>query len=96
MNIGVKEILTDMMHSEKSLASAYCRAELEAANKSVRIALGNIQRKVQDQHAKLFHEMHQRGWYQTPTAGQQAIESTIISWEQKFQKEPSLSPNGKH
>lgn len=96
MNLGKKEIITDMMQTEKNLASAYCRAELEASNQSIRTALGDLQRKIQGNHASLFHEMHQRGWYKTPTAGQQAIESTIISWEQKFQKEPELSPNAKH
>jgi spore coat protein CotF len=96
MNLDVKEILSDLTQMEKSLATSYCQAELESANKSLRNSHGNMQRKVQENHAKLFNEMHQRGWYKTPTAGQQAIESTIISWEQKFVKEPILNPKGKH
>jgi spore coat protein CotF len=92
MNLDVKDMITDMMQCEKHLAKAYCTAEVESANKSLRTSLGNIQRRVQDNHAKLFHEMHQRGWYKTPVAGQQAIESTIISWEQKFLKQPELNP----
>jgi spore coat protein CotF len=96
MNLGNKEMITDMMQCEKHLATAYCQAEVESSNQTLRRALGTIQRKVQENHAKLFHEMHTRGWYKTPVAGQQAIESTIISWEQKFLKEPELSPNAKH
>jgi spore coat protein CotF len=96
MKLGVKEMVSDMMQGEKQLAKAYCTAEIECANQTLRKALGSMQRKVQENHAKLFHEMHQRGWYKTPVAGQQAIESTIISWEQKFQKEPELNPNPKH
>lgn len=95
MQLGIKEMLTDMVQMEKSMAMSYCQVQLEAANKTLRTTLGSIEGKVQENHGKLFHELHQRGWYKTPTAGQQAIESTIISWEQKFQKEPELSPNSK-
>jgi spore coat protein CotF len=96
MKMDVKDMLTDMMHTEKSLAKAYCQAELEAANQSLRTSLGNQQRTIQENHAQLFHELHQRGWYKTPVAGQQAIESTLISWEQKFLEQPELSENPKH
>jgi spore coat protein CotF len=96
MKLGVKDMLADMMHSEKSLAKAYCQAELEAANQGLRTCMGELQRKIQENHAQLFHEMHQRGWYKTPVAGQQDIESTLISWEQKFLKEPELGNNPKH
>jgi spore coat protein CotF len=96
MKLGVKELLTDMMHTEKSLATSYCRAELEASNQTLREELGNMQRQIQDNHAKLFHELHQRGWYKTLVAGQQEIESTIISWEQKTVKDPELAMNPKH
>jgi spore coat protein CotF len=95
LNLDTKAILTDVMQSEKQLATAYCQAELESANLSLRESFRRIQQNVQENHGKLFHEMHQRGWYKTPVAGQQAIESTIISWEQKFQKEPNLNPNQK-
>jgi spore coat protein CotF len=96
MKLDVKDMLADMMHTEKSLAKAYCQAELEAANQKLRTSMGELQRKIQENHAQLFHEMHQRGWYKTPVAGQQAIESTLISWEQKFLKEPELGNNRKH
>jgi spore coat protein CotF len=91
MHLDVKDMVSDMMQGEKSLAKAYGNAGLESANQSLRQSLATIQSRVQDNHAKLFHEMHQRGWYKTPTAGQQAIESIIISWEQKLLKEPELS-----
>jgi spore coat protein CotF len=96
MKLGVKEMLSDMMGAEKSLANAYCLAELESSNHALRQSLRAMQQLIQENHAKLFHEMHQREWYKTPVAGQQAIEGTIISWEQKFQKEPELNPNPKH
>ncbi|KJS23597.1 MAG: hypothetical protein VR72_00330 [Clostridiaceae bacterium BRH_c20a] len=96
MKMEVKDILNDMLSTEKSLAGSYCQAELEAANKSLREQLGQMQRQVQQNHAKIFHEIHQRGWYKTPTAGQQAIESMIISWEQKFQKNPELNNQTTH
>lgn len=92
MKLSEKDILTDLMQTEKHLATSYSHAELESANKIIRDTLREMQSNIQENHANLFHEMHQRGWYKTPTAGQQAIESTVISWEQKFQKEPELSP----
>jgi spore coat protein CotF len=96
MKLGVKEMISDMLQMEKSLAKAYCNAQLEAANKKLRGALGHMHNDIQENHARLFHEMHQRGWYQTPVAGQQAIESTLISWEQKSLKEPELQTKPTH
>ena len=91
MHLAKREMMTDLTQSEKHLATAYGRAEVEAANKTVRDTFRRMEGEIQASHARLFHELHQRGWYQTPTAGQQAIESTIISWEQKLLKEPELS-----
>lgn len=90
MSLKPKEMLTDLMQTEKTLAMAYNQAELESANISLREALRIMQQEVQEHHAGLFHEMHQRGWYKTPTASQQAIESTLISWEQKLVREPEM------
>jgi spore coat protein CotF len=96
MSLQVKDMIADLLHTEKSLSKAYCTVELECANQSLRQSLRNMQLKTQENHAKFFHEMHTRGWYKTPVAGQQAIESTIISWEQKFLKNPELNPDAKH
>lgn len=93
MRLRSKEMLTDLMHTEKNLAMAYTQAELESANLPLREELRSIQQEVQEHHAELFHEMHQRGWYQTQTASQQAMESTIIAWEQKFVREPEYYPD---
>lgn len=35
MNLGAKEMMTDMRQSEKHLATAYCQAEIETANQSL-------------------------------------------------------------
>jgi spore coat protein CotF len=96
MAMDVRTMLTDLTSSEKHLAQAYCMAQLESANRQVRDTLARLQQRVQEQHAQFFHEMHQRGWYQTPVAGQQDIESAVIQWEQKFEREPDLSQKSKH
>ena len=83
---------SDMLAHEKQLAAAYVRAELESANKPLREALHRLHAETEDLHAELFHVMHQRGWYVTPTAGQQAIEQERIRWEQAQAKHPELRP----
>lgn len=80
----------DILLQEKSLAAAYFVAERESASQTLRRALHRMQEKVAEQHGRVFHAMHERGWYQTPVAGQQAIEQEIIQWEQRQAATPGL------
>ncbi|HHX24678.1 MAG: spore coat protein [Tepidanaerobacteraceae bacterium] len=58
-----KDILNDMLMTEKYVSSAYETAIMEASNEAVRNALRQIQDEEQ-QHAKMiFDAMNQRGWY---------------------------------
>jgi len=58
-----KDILTDMLMTEKYVSSSYETAIMECANENVRNALRHIQDEEQ-QHAKsIFDAMAQRGWY---------------------------------
>lgn len=58
-----KDILTDMLMTEKYVSGTYETAIMESANEAVRNALRQIQDEEQ-QHAKMiFDAMNQRGWY---------------------------------
>ena len=58
-----KDILNDMLMTEKYVSGAYETAIMESANEAVRNALRQIQDEEQ-QHAKMiFDAMNQRGWY---------------------------------
>ncbi|CCP26509.1 conserved protein of unknown function [Tepidanaerobacter acetatoxydans Re1] len=58
-----KDILNDMLMTEKYVSGTYETAVMEAANETVRDTLRQIQDEEQ-QHAKMiFDAMNQRGWY---------------------------------
>ena len=87
-----RDLASDLLAFEKQLATSYVRAELEAANQPLRQALHRLHSETEDLHARLFHAMHQRGWYVTPTAGQQAIEQELLRREQAQAQHPQLRP----
>jgi spore coat protein CotF len=82
----------DLLLMEKSLSTAYFMAARECANQDLRAELEEMCKGPSQMHARVFHAMHERNWYQTPTAGQQAIESDIIKWEQQQVRNPELHP----
>lgn len=82
----------DLLLTEKSLSTAYFMAARECANQSLRAALDRMCTGPSEMHARLFHAMHERNWYQTPTASRQAIESDIIKWEEQQVRHPELRP----
>ncbi|MDI3482116.1 MAG: hypothetical protein PWQ97_1771 [Tepidanaerobacteraceae bacterium] len=58
-----RDILNDMLMTEKYVSGSYETAIMESANESIRNALRQIQDEEQ-QHAKMiFDAMNQRGWY---------------------------------
>ncbi|MBO2533248.1 MAG: hypothetical protein CW342_10245 [Thermoactinomycetaceae bacterium] len=83
MDLLEREMAQDMLLMEKQLTQSYTTAETECANEGLRKTLHRLHEDTESMHARLFQAMHQRGWYQTPVAGQQAIETAILSWEQK-------------
>jgi spore coat protein CotF len=91
MQLEDKDMSRDMELMLKQLAQSYSMAELDAANKPLRDVFQRLHQEMGTIHAKIFHAMHSRGWYKTAVAGQQAIESETISWEQKQIKQPELT-----
>lgn len=61
--ISDKDIMQDMLSTEKYISDYYDMAIMESANEQVRNAFRHIQDEEQ-QHAKtIFDAMNQRGWY---------------------------------
>lgn len=83
MELLEREMAQDMLLMEKMLTQSYTMAETECANETLRETLHRLHDDTESLHARLFQAMHQRGWYRTQVAGQQAIEDAILSWEQK-------------
>ncbi|MDF9408461.1 spore coat protein [Pelotomaculum isophthalicicum JI] len=90
VNLDDRDMITDVLFMQKQLIDTYMTTERESANSHLREALHDFHQEEENLHAKIFHSMHQRGWYKTPVAGQQAIENAIISWEQKLVRQPEL------
>lgn len=91
MKLGDKEMALDTLSSAKQLIQSYTTAEMDSANQELRQVFRNLCQDIGNLHASLSNVMSSRGWSKTAVAGQQAIESEIISWEQKQVKEPQLT-----
>ncbi len=95
MKLTEKEMTQDILLMEKQLGQLYTLTEAECANQGVRKSMHRLHIDTEEMHARIFHAMHQRGWYQTPVAGQQAIENAILKWEQNKLRQPELEGQGK-
>lgn len=63
-----KDILQDMLITEKFVSNAYEMGVMEAANPSVRQSLQQIQKDEQEHGKMIFDAMHKRGWYNVQPA----------------------------
>lgn len=63
-----KQILNDMLMTEKYIGNSYETAIMETANHDVRSALQHIQREEQEHAKAIFDAMQQRGWYKVTPA----------------------------
>jgi len=90
MKLNDQEMARDILLLNQQMIKSYTTAEIEAANKGLREDFGDFESDIKEIHTKLFNIMQTKGWYKTSVAGQQEIESEIITWEQKPLKEPEL------
>lgn len=82
-----KEVLLDVLSSQKAITSTYNTFTNECATPNVRNEFMNILNEEHQLQAQIFDEMHKRGWYPTPAAEQQKIDQA----KQKFQ---NMNQNG--
>lgn len=63
-----KELMTDLLASEKQVISAYSTGITETSCENLRNVLVNNFKEVQDVQFKVFDAMKQKGWYTTKDA----------------------------
>lgn len=75
-----KEMLEDVLTSQKQITGLYNTYANECATTAIRDEMMNILHDEHDIQADIFMKMQKRGWYPTPMAEEQKIQST----KQKF------------
>ena len=75
-----KEMLEDVLTSQKQITGLYNTYANECATTAIRDEMMNILHDEHDIQADIFMEMQKRGWYPTPMAEEQKIQRT----KQKF------------
>lgn len=78
-----KEMMNDSLSTQKELTSVYNTFANECAMVALRNEMLNILKEEHEIQATVFAEMQQRGWYQTPLAQDQKVQSA----KQKFQSQ---------
>lgn len=77
---GDKEIMTDILNSQKTITGSYNNGANEAAGAALKSGFMNILNEEHQIQHEVFLEMQKRGWYCPPQAEQQKINQT----KQKF------------
>lgn len=75
-----KECMSDLLYTEKHLASQYCSFLAEAATPGVLHTLSDLFEDTHKAQHTMFEEMNSRGWYPITTAEDQKVNTT----KQKF------------
>lgn len=75
-----KEIMDDVLTSQKTLTGIYNTYSNECVNEALRCDMLNILRSEHNMQQSVFNEMKKRGWYAPPAAQQQMIDTA----KQKF------------
>jgi Spore coat protein len=80
-NMSEREVLTDLLFSEKKITNNYDIYSNEANNTNLRNELLGILNSEHDIHNKLYDAMSQKGWYNPSNANPQDIQKS----KQNFQ-----------
>lgn len=82
-SIPEKELMTDVLSSQKFVTDTYNTFTNECATPNVRDEFMRILTEEHQIQADVFDTMKQHGWYETPAAQQQKIQQT----KQKYQNQ---------
>jgi len=77
-----KELLNDLLTSEKQITAAYNTGITEASCQNLRQHLTKCLNDTQEIQYQLFNAMKQRGWYQTKPAPSQDVQSAKAKYNQ--------------
>ena len=76
-----KEMLSDALSTQKLVTANYNTFANECACKKLRDDAMSLLHEEHDIQADVFDEMHSRGWYMTPAAQQQKIDTAKTKFE---------------
>ena len=82
---GEKEILTDLLGSQKHIASSYNTSLLESATPDVVSCFKNLLEEEHRIQKTVFDMMHKKGLYPTPAAEEKKISEAKETYGQKVQ-----------
>ena len=80
-NLDDREILDDILGSQKQITASYNTFGNECVNEKLRSDFLNILRDEHNMQTGVFTQMQQRGWYQTPAAQQQKIDAAKTKFQ---------------
>ena len=80
ISMNDQEMMHDALSSQKQITGIYNTFANECATPAIRDEMLNILQEEHGIQADIFQEMQKRGWYPTPMAEEQKIQST----KQKF------------
>lgn len=70
-----KELMQDLLTSEKQVISSYSTGITESSCPNLRSTLSNNLRSAQDIQYRVFDSMRQRGWYPTSDASDAEVQN---------------------
>jgi len=79
-----KDLITDVLMTEKSLCATYNTAVTEAATSNVREGFKNILNEQLDIQNDIFNTMNQKGWYNVQQADQNNINTIKTQFNQNI------------
>lgn len=79
MNLTDKDILTDLLTTEKQVVSSYSSGITESSCTNLRSTLVNNFNNVQNVQYRVFDAMRQKGWYPTKDAPQNEVDTVKTS-----------------
>ncbi len=82
-SLSEKELMNDLLTSEKQVTSAYNTGITEASCNNLRQHLTNCLNDTQNIQYQIFDAMRQRGWYQIKPAQSQDVQSAKTKFTQE-------------
>lgn len=82
-NFTEKELINDLLLSEKQVSSAYTVGITESSCTNLRNILTRCEQNVLKTQEELFNAMRQRGWYQIKKAASQDVQNAKDKYNQR-------------
>ncbi len=81
MTIGDREIMDDILNSQKQITGSYNTFSNECVHPTLQADFLNILKEEHNIQFAVFTEMQKRGWYEPETAQQKKISDTRTMFE---------------